>query len=539
MHAGRQPLKEPPAVGNLREIEDLRTGTARRQSETESWGTIRSDIRLTVLIAVMSSNPRLFVIAGPLEGAFFALPTHNVTIGSEESNLIALPEGSAAPHHCELCWEDEGYVLRDRTGRMRTFVNALPVAERRLVHGDEIRVGDSLFLYLSHEGETPWEVRFQGTLERLELESRRLGTEIKLEHGMVGESLPMQSLFQAIAKVAPTDSTVLVRGESGTGKELVAKAIHRNSLRAAAPFVAINCAAIPESLLESELFGHERGAFTGAVAQKRGKIEMASGGTLFLDEVAELAPALQAKLLRVLQEREFERVGGTHPIRVDIRLIAATNRDLRERVLEGQFRADFYYRLNVVNLTVPPLRQRREDIPRLAEHFARKFVDQYGRPIAGISPEAMRLLVQHDWPGNVRELENAIERAVVLGANWRILPEDLPDWIWDPATSGLVRRLPYHQGVDEAKRRMVLEALREAGGNFTAAARALGLHPNNLHRLVRTLNLRDRLDGTACHSRRQNAENGASAAVRSRDTSGNKEPGMAKSSGRPGFYAPS
>ncbi len=252
-------------------------------------------------------------------------------------------------------------------------------------------------------------------MEVLESTNRRLQAEIKLHHNMVGESTPMREVYRRIARVAPTDSTVLITGESGTGKELVARAIHRNSPRTDHPFVAINCAAITETLLESELFGHEKGAFTGAVAQKRGKLEIAEGGTVFLDEIGELSPALQAKLLRVLQDRTFERVGGTRPVHVDFRLLAATNRDLMAAIDEGRFRHDLYYRLNVVSLEMPSLRERREDVAPLADWFLRRHRDKARRHLAGFSPDVVEALSAYDWPGNVRELENAIEHAVILG----------------------------------------------------------------------------------------------------------------------------
>src|SRR2546421_1793496 len=247
-------------------------------------------------------------------------------------------------------------------------------------------------------------------LQWLEQENLRLNTEINLEHNMVGEGARMKGVYQFLSRVAPIDSTVLIHGESGTGKELAARAIHRNSPRAAKPFVPINCAAIPEGLLESELFGHERGAFTGAVAQKKGRLEVANGGVVFLDEIGELAPALQVKLLRVLQEREFERVGGIHPIKVDIRLVAATNRDLNDAVRLGEFRQDLYYRLAVVKMTMPPLRERKEDIPMLTRHFVQKYAVRCKMRAKPVSHDAMACLVNYDWPGNVRELENAIER---------------------------------------------------------------------------------------------------------------------------------
>lgn len=329
-------------------------------------------------------------------------------------------------------------------------------------------------------------------IQWLQNENSRLREEMAVQHEMVGGGAAMREMEKFIARAAPTDSTVLIRGESGTGKELVARAIHRNSRRAERAFVAINCAAITETLLESELFGHEKGAFTGAAGQQKGKIEMADGGTLFLDEVGELAPALQAKLLRVLQEREFERVGGTRPIKVDIRLIAATNRDLKAAMQEGRFRQDLFYRLNVVAVTTTPLRQRREDIALLAAHFARLHGRKVRRPVAGVSEAALAHLRTYDWPGNVRELENAIERAVVLGSTEWILPEDLPEELveTEPAVGAETQ---YHAGLKETKKDLIVKAVRDSAGNVTEAARLLGIHPNYLHRLIRNLNLRGEL----------------------------------------------
>jgi Nif-specific regulatory protein len=308
----------------------------------------------------------------------------------------------------------------------------------------------------------------------------------------------MRDVYRRIARVAPIDSTVLIRGESGTGKELVARAIHRNSPRAEKPFVAINCAAITETLLESELFGHEKGAFTGAIAQKKGKIETAEGGTLFLDEIGELSLALQAKLLRVLQDRAFDRVGGTRRITVDFRLVAATNRDLEVAIDTGAFRRDLYYRLNVVALTMPPLRERRDDIPLLAGWFVRRHGDNARRPISGLSAEAVACLTAYDWPGNVRELENAIEHAVVLGATLLILPEDLPDAIAEADTSSSVEAggsatLRFHDAIKQTKKDLILRAVEESSGNYNGAARLLGLHPNYLHRLIKNLQLKSTL----------------------------------------------
>ena len=330
--------------------------------------------------------------------------------------------------------------------------------------------------------------------ESLENENRRLIADANLEHNMVGESAAMQQIYQFISKVAATESTVLICGESGTGKELAARAIHQNSKRAAKPFVAVNCAALAESLLESELFGHEKGAFTGALNQRKGRLEIADGGTIFLDEIAELSPALQTKLLRVLQEREFERVGGTRPIKVDIRVLAATNQILDEAIANGSFRQDLYFRLNVVELNMPALRERTEDIPMLANYFRAKYADKCNRKVNGISPEAQQLLMNYDWPGNVRELENAIERSVVMGTTDSILPEDLPEAILEMnAPEAVSANSGYHESVTGTKKQIILDAIKKSKGSYTAAAKLLGIHPNYLHRLVRNLKLRDQV----------------------------------------------
>jgi transcriptional regulator with GAF, ATPase, and Fis domain len=325
--------------------------------------------------------------------------------------------------------------------------------------------------------------------EKLKQENQTLKAEISLKHDMVGSSPKIREVFEFVRRVAPTDATVLIEGESGTGKELMARAIHRNSERGERPFVAINCAAITESLLESELFGHEKGAFTGAVSQKKGKVEVAEGGTLFLDEISELAPGLQAKLLRVLQEREFERVGGTRSIPLDIRLVAATNKSLSRAVEGGEFRKDLYYRLNVVRVTMPPLRERREDIPGLATHFIEKTGRKSKAHARAIAPEALECLKNYDWPGNVRELENAIERALVMGLGDKIVVDDLPEGIIEagaPANAAT----GYHSALKEVKKQLIQKALQEAGGSYLEAAKALGLHPNSLLRLMRNLNVK-------------------------------------------------
>jgi Nif-specific regulatory protein len=310
---------------------------------------------------------------------------------------------------------------------------------------------------------------------------------------------------------------VLLRGESGTGKELVARAIHASSARAGKNFVAVNCAAIPPSLFESELFGHERGAFTGAVARKIGKLEAAQGSTIFLDEIGELAPDLQVKLLRVLQEREFERVGGTTSIKLDIRLIAATNIDLKAAIQDNRFREDLFFRLDVFSLEMPPLRERREDIPLVAAYFVTKFSEKANRRIKGIAAAARNCLMHYDWPGNVRELENAIERAVGYCSADFIFPEDLPDNIAEAGLRNVPRAqtethalnhsmetepiviagtLLYRDAVREARKQIVLHAFEQAGGNHNEAAKLLGLHPNNLHRVTNELGLKPQLKKT-------------------------------------------
>ena len=627
-------------------------------------------------------KPRLQVAAGPLADSVYFLTEAEVRIGRDPSNSLTVSDLSLSRRHCVLIREDDGYQLRDLESRNGTFVNGGVVSEKRLNHGDQISVGESVFVFLTKEdsdGATTEAVEFDDSLTQatvrirpqdvlylqperiqkelpgtsrvgrnlnallkisrvvhsisdlhrlqeqilelifevvpaergailldgkgnhkfsslfaypvkraepvrvsrtittqvmdqgvailgadvpasgglseveslvslkvrsllcvpltvfqkvvgciyldttspgtrfdrdhlelvasiagisavalensrrllwLEQENLRLAAEINLQHNMVGESPAMKEVYRFLSRVAPTDATVLVGGESGTGKELVARAIHRNSPRAGRPFVTINCAAIPEGLLESELFGYERGAFTGAAGQKKGRLELADGGVVFLDEIGELAPALQVKLLRVLQERELERLGGSRPISIDIRLIAATNKDLAAAVKARTFREDLYYRLNVVSLVVPPLRERVEDIPILAEYFVAKFAAKCKVKAKKISPEALAGLMNYDWPGNVRELENAIERALVLGVSETICPEDLPESVLEKDPAPGTQEAKYHVAVTQLKKHLMLTALEETKGNYTEAARTLGVHANYLHRLVRNLNLR-------------------------------------------------
>jgi Nif-specific regulatory protein len=623
-------------------------------------------------------NPRLTAISGRLKGNVFTFEDLPVVIGRETSATLCVADASVSRRHSQIEREAEYFVIEDLESLNGTFVNDVPVKRRKLQHGDRVRIGDSQFIFLTHEADmnSSSEVRFeegqvitgstlqfrfndalyvmardlsalmkisttinairgleklQKTLldllfevvpaergvvlltdhgaegeepvfgsvfgldrergqdasikvsskvtrwvlkhresilitnqaeadnfgssdslladqpasvmcvplimldrslgviyldtteldtpfdqdhlqlvsaisaitavaienarhfEWLVSENQRLIADFNIEHNLVGESPPIREVLQFISKVAPTDSTVLLSGESGTGKELAARAIHLNSKRADKTFMAVNCAALAESLLESELFGHEKGSFTGALTQKKGRLEIADGGTVFLDEIGELSPALQVKLLRVLQEREFERVGGTRPIKVDIRLITATNKNLEESIANGTFRQDLYYRLNVVNLEMPPLRERPEDIPLLANYFAAKYAERCNRRIIGIAAEAQARLAGYYWPGNVRELENAIERAVVLGATDRILLEDLPESILESDPAATAPGTKYHEAVAETKRQIILSAMQQAKGSYTEAAKLLGVHPNYLHRLVRNLNLKEQL----------------------------------------------
>ena len=621
-------------------------------------------------------NPRLAAIAGKLKGAVFPLTEAPVLIGRETAANLCIADPSVSRRHSQIEKEGEHFVIADLESLNGTFINDVPVKRRPLAHGDRVRIGDSQFLFLLHDGEASpasksSEVQFedrhlsgstiqvkfndavylmardlsalmkvsttvnairgleelqktllellfevvpaergaillsQGNgledaavfgldrargpdeaikvsrtiaqqvlaektsllmsdapakqgfgseslnqsrpsslmcvplimldrplgviyletnapdvhfdqdhlqlvsaiaaitavaienarhIEWLWSENERLLADVNIEHNMVGESPSMKQVYQLISKVAPTDSTVLISGESGTGKELAARAIHQNSKRSKLPFMGVNCAALAETLLESELFGHEKGAFTGAVAMRKGRLEVADGGTVFLDEIGELSPALQVKLLRVLQEREFERVGGTKAIKVDIRLVAATNKDLDQAIAEGTFRQDLFYRLNVVELAMPPLRKRPEDIPLLANYFASKHGEKCNRKILGVSPEAQARLLSYEWPGNVRELENAIERAVVLGVTDHILPEDLPEATLESEAAATTIPAPrYHEAVTQTKKQIILSAMDQAKGSYTEAAKLLGVHPNYLHRLIRNLNLRDQM----------------------------------------------
>ena len=330
----------------------------------------------------------------------------------------------------------------------------------------------------------------------IESENRQLHEQLNSKFGLeniIGQSESMQALFDVIRQVAPSRATVLIQGESGTGKELVAHALHRLSPREKGPYIAVHCAALSSNLLESELFGHEKGAFTGATERRQGRFEMADGGTLFLDEIGEIDPSIQVKILRVLEERKFERVGGSQTLDVDVRLVAATNRNLRKMVDEGKFREDLYFRLNVVVVDLPPLRERPGDIPLLIRHFSGALAAENGKKIEGCTPDAIEALTAYGWPGNVRELRNVIERMIVLSRDTKLTLRDVPQSIREAArTSGII---PSIRGgalsIEEAEKNLISRALRTHDGNKTLAAKELGISRRTLHRKLNEYGMRD------------------------------------------------
>jgi DNA-binding NtrC family response regulator len=327
---------------------------------------------------------------------------------------------------------------------------------------------------------------------RIEVENVNLHEQIDRRYGLeniIGASPSMRQLFETVQQVAPSRATVLITGETGTGKELIAKAIHNLSPRKNGAFIAVHAAALPSTLLESELFGHEKGAFTGAVERRIGRFELADGGTLFLDEVSELEPSIQVKLLRVLEERAFERVGGAKTLQVDVRLVAATNKDLKKLVSNGKFRDDLFYRLSVVTIDLPPLRERRDDIPLLVKAFLDEFGRENGKQVRELTPEALNVLLAYDWPGNVRELRNAIEQMVVLARAERLTVRDMPAVIRGSADLTKINVVRAGMTVEEAERQLIVQALKETNGNRTKAAQKIGISRRTLHRKLKEFGL--------------------------------------------------
>jgi two-component system, NtrC family, response regulator PilR len=374
---------------------------------------------------------------------------------------------------------------------------------------EALRLGAADYVNKSPSAANELRLRVRKELERRQLQHENVLLKRALQSthqfsNIIGRSDAMMAVFQLIETIAPTSSTVLITGESGTGKELVARAIHFNSLRKERPFVAVNCGALPETLLESELFGHMRGAFTGADTNKKGLLEIAEKGTVFLDEIGEMSPLVQVKLLRVLQERKFRRLGGTEEVDADIRIITATNRDLSKMVADGTFREDLFYRINVIPIRLPALRERAEDVPLLAEHFAARFAEQMGKPITGISGGAIAALKAYSWPGNIRELENAIERAVALERTPTILADSLPEAVREahgiagslaaaaaPADGGFPEEgIDLEQHVQHIEREYIAEALRRAGGVKVKAAEMLGMSFRSFRYYMKKYNLK-------------------------------------------------
>ena len=327
-------------------------------------------------------------------------------------------------------------------------------------------------------------LRFRQLEEENLLHRERLGTRFDFS-SIIGKSPRMKELFEMLSMVAPTDATILLLGESGTGKEIVANAIHQNSQRMEMPYVKVSCAALPETLLESELFGHEKGAFTGAMSKKKGRFELADNGTIFLDEIGEMSLLTQTKILRVLQEMEFESVGGTKTIQVDVRIITATNKDLDEEVRKGRFREDLYYRLNVVPITIPPLRERKEDIPILVEHFFRIYREKNRRTITGFEPRVMDAFIRYPWPGNVRELENIVERTVIMCRGDMISIHDLPPTVMASQQEEGESEFISRPTLKDVEREAIVRTLRHTGGNRTKTAIILGITRKTLHNKIK------------------------------------------------------
>jgi two-component system nitrogen regulation response regulator NtrX len=397
---------------------------------------------------------------------------------------IAMPgrDGMAVLEEVRGRWPELPVVMMSGHGTIETAVRATRLGAFDFI--EKPLSAEKLLLTLQHALEH----------RRLASENQRLRAQALRAHEILGSSEPMQRLKQQIAQAAPTNGWVLVTGENGTGKELVARQIHLRSKRASEAFVEVNCAAIPEELIESELFGHEKGAFTGAIARKRGKFEVADRGTIFLDEIADMSLKTQAKVLRVLQESKFERVGGTEPIEVDVRVIAATNKDLEKEIAAGNFREDLYYRLAVIPFHVPPLRDRREDIPILARAFVAEFCTESAIDEKTVAPKAMDLLQAYAWPGNVRELRNLMERLVLMTPTGRIDEDDLPAAL----RAGEARPLPTGTTLEEARRAFEREwlvtKLREHGWNVSRTAETVGLARESLSRKIRALQIEMRRD---------------------------------------------
>lgn len=414
-------------------------------------------------------NCQMLVISGPDKGRSIRLDRDSIIIGNFETCDLVLRDDFVSRKHCEIKRLKDGHQLTDLDSRNGTFVNGLQVKQALLKPGAMLRVGNCDLLYQAQIDEA-----------QLPLSGAKQFGEV------LGFSRAMRQLYTVLETVAPSNLSILIEGESGTGKELLAQSIHRESKRADKPLVVVDCGAIPENLIESHLFGHEKGAFTGADERKIGAFENAQGGTIFLDEIGELPLHLQPKLLRVLEERQIRRVGGLEPIKVDVRVLAATNRQLDAEIKAGRFREDLFYRLAVLRVKVPTLRERREDIPLLVEHYLAKQPD--GKPVKSISPEAMARLVEYDWPGNVRELRNVIERAMHLGESARLEMTDLhlpARAAGAPALALVNPTQPQARSMDEIERQGIIETLKAVNWKKTEAAKRLGIAYSTFYEKVK------------------------------------------------------
>ncbi len=433
--------------------------------------------------------PKLIVREGYNRGAVHELAGDRSVLGRDPKADVPVLDEKASREHAEVAWKGGRWVLRDLGSRNGTRVNGVPVQERELVSGDEVRVGEQVYLFLDEGASAPAAVGLTTAALRTTVGGRSVGAPA---HGgpddgrapamtaplVIGESTAMKEVYSLLAKAARVDTPVLVTGESGTGKEMVAQALHLQGARRRGPFVAVNCASLPETLLESELFGHEKGSFTGAVARRLGHFELAGGGTLFLDEIGELSAGTQAKLLRVLENGDFYRLGSGDPRKADVRLVTATNRDLVREVKEGRFRKDLLFRVKVVEIPMPPLRERTGDVLRLAEHFLAVFRPKAGRRLRDIAAAAMDKLKAYPWPGNVRELKNAIERAVILGESEEIQPGDLP---LEVQLGGVLDGDAESLALKDLERCQILRVLKMTKGNKKEAARLLGIDRKTLY----------------------------------------------------------
>jgi len=435
--------------------------------------------------AVNLRRCKLVVIKGPQRGTEFVIAGDVIRVGKATENDLAITDETVSRVHFEIVRDAKGYLLRDLKSTNGTFLDGAEIKEAYIRAGSVVGAGAVELKF------TPFEER----IEILPSEKEALGE-------MVGRSAPMREIFGLIEKIAPTDATVLIEGETGTGKDMIARGLHGLSKRANAAFIVVDCGAVAGTLIESELFGHEKGSFTGAVAARQGAFELASGGTVFLDELGELSLDLQPKLLRVLEQRELRRVGGSKTLKVDLRVVAATRKDLRSEVEKGKFREDLYFRLNVVPITAPALRERREDIPLLIHHFLAKLAPP-GQPPPFLGDATRAALMAHDWPGNVRELRNVIERALALGTDPSVLVAPLGDTLRSPSshaasstTSGASADLAeFEPGgsfretkekwTEAFERRYLTWLLRRAEGNISKAARDADMDRKYLHKLIR------------------------------------------------------